>query len=399
MRRCCSSCCCVRAHVPGSRCCSPTLLVLFAPGPDQRRAQGHEHHVRGIRGAARPRCNCSSPITTAPETGATGAGVAAGLAAVLCSSVADRDAVRGRRGDAREARLAHRALFQVGPPAIGVRGVVRGGRAQGSRRRASRTPASDPRRHPLRLGARDRHVRSVHSIARIGGVARAGLRGRLFVLVRRSSPERRREAVIPLAMLLGAFVFALETGTRSLRPVWPQGANAVRAGHYMDVVAYLTVPAVAFVAEELVRRWRVAVAGVDRRSSSSRCRSTCTSSCRTRTHAHLGLALFRNTVLLIPRLPLAHEVPAHVSAVQGRRVARDRRMVAPRPTRGSAAAAARDQGQHRCRDVANLAGRRGRPDHTVSTVARSGSACTSRRERRFAFGDRECRSDTSSTGR
>jgi len=90
----------------------------------------------------------------------------------------------------------------------------------------------------------------------------------------------------------------------------------VRAGHYMDVVAYLVLPAIALVANEAVRRWRavapvlvalvvvVVPLNVHELVSHENGRAR-------------RLALFRNTALLIPRLPVAHEVPSALQPFVG----------------------------------------------------------------------------------
>ena len=127
----------------------------------------------------------------------------------------------------------------------------------------------------------------------------------------------------------------------------------------MDVVAYLTLPAVAFLAEEIVRRWRVATPAlvalfvlavplnVHELVSHENARAP-------------RLALFRNTVLLIPRLPIARSVPSAVQPFKGvaspvtvgwlLHAEREGRLPHPHVT----------EGQHRCRHVENLAVGRGR---------------------------------------
>jgi hypothetical protein len=108
-------------------------------------------------------------------------------------------------------------------------------------------------------------------------------------------------------MLAGAVFFAIETGIGRAY-LLEQGAGAVRGGHYMYVVAYLMLPAVALVAEAIVRRWRVvipvlvvlflvaipvnarALVEIENKQAPT-------------------LARFRSTLLLIPQLPLAKHVP------------------------------------------------------------------------------------------
>jgi hypothetical protein len=141
----------------------------------------------------------------------------------------------------------------------------------------------------------------------IGAVFIVALLFGLALVLRRAGPERRRQAVIPCAMLLGALFFAVETGVGRAY-LLRQGASAVRGGHYIDVVAYLVLPAVAFVAEEIIRRWRViapllAVLLLIAIPVNAR------ALVRTADEQASMLARFRGTVLLIPRLPLAKEVP------------------------------------------------------------------------------------------
>jgi len=240
--------------------------------------------------------------------------LAAGLLAVLCSSVAV--AMLFVVGVAMLVKRGWRiAVFQVGPPAVAfavwfaTTGHNDLGAGQPARLRP--LPAAIHFASVLVTGTFEAFTRT-HTI---GGLLVLVFLAVVFVLVRRSGPERRREAVIPLAMLLGAFVFAVETGI-GRSDLLAQGVTAVRAGHYMDVVAYLTLPAVAFVAEELVRRWRVSAPvlialfvvavplNVHELVAHENARAP-------------RLALFRNTVLLIPRLPLAHEVPASVVPYKG----------------------------------------------------------------------------------
>jgi hypothetical protein len=240
--------------------------------------------------------------------------VAAGLAAVLCSSVAI--AMLFVVGVAMLVKRGWRiALFQVGPPllAFTVWFATEGHKDVGAGHPARLRPIPEAMHFAsvLVTGTFEAFTRS-HGI---GGVLVLVFLVSLVVVWRAAGPERRREAVVPFAMLLGAFVFALETGL-GRSDLLAQGAVAVRAGHYMDVVAYLTLPAAAFLAEEVVRRWRAAIPvlvllfvvavplNVHDLVSHENARAP-------------RLALFRNTVLLIPRLPLAHKVPSHVQPFKG----------------------------------------------------------------------------------
>jgi hypothetical protein len=137
----------------------------------------------------------------------------------------------------------------------------------------------------------------------------------LVLALRHAAPERRTQAVVPCVMVLGAVVFAIETGL-GRADLLQRGARSVRAGHYLDVVAYLALPALAFVAEELVRRWRlvapaVAVVLVVLITLNTRVLVD-------REHFRSSrVSSLRNTMLLIPRLPLAKEVPRSVRPYNG----------------------------------------------------------------------------------
>jgi hypothetical protein len=108
-------------------------------------------------------------------------------------------------------------------------------------------------------------------------------------------------------MLLGAVFFAVETGVGRAY-LLDQGAGAVRGGHYMYAVAYLVLPVVGLVAEEIVRRWRVIAPALA---------VVLLVAIPVNAHAMVAieneqaptLARFRNTLLLIPQLPLAKHVP------------------------------------------------------------------------------------------
>jgi len=141
----------------------------------------------------------------------------------------------------------------------------------------------------------------------IGGVLIAFLLFGLYLVVRRAGPERRRQAVVPCAMVVGAFFFAVETGVGRAY-LLRQGARAVRGGHYMDVVAYLLLPAVAFVAEEIIRRWRV-IAPVLAVLLLIAIPANAHALVAIENHQAPTLARFRGTILLIPQLPVAKEVP------------------------------------------------------------------------------------------
>ncbi|MGO9874254.1 MAG: hypothetical protein ACLPVY_10685 [Acidimicrobiia bacterium] len=241
-------------------------------------------------------------------------GLAAGLAAVLCSSVAL--AMVFVVGVAMMFKRGWRiALFHVLPPTIAFSvwfaAIGHKDLGAGQPARLRPLPAAVHFASVLVTGTFEAFTRS----RGIGGVLVIVFLAGLCVVLRRASAERRRQAAVPVALLLGAFVFAVETGI-GRSDLLAQGESAVRAGHYLDVVAYLTLPSVAFLAEEIVRRWRLVAPAlvalfvvavplnVHELVSQEDARAP-------------RLALFRNTVLLIPRLALAHEVPASAVPFKG----------------------------------------------------------------------------------
>lgn len=233
-------------------------------------------------------------------------GLAAGLAAVLCSSVAVPMVLAV--GIAILVKRGWRvALVHVLPPAIAfsVWYAAVGHSDVGAGHPTQLRPLPEALHFAWVLvgGTLEAITRS----RGIGAVLIAVLLFGLYLVLRRAGAARRRQAVIPCAMLLGALFFAVETGLGRAY-VLRQGAGAVRQGHYMAVVAYLVLPAVAFVAEEIVRGWRViapvlAVLLLIAIPANARALVAIEND-----QAPL-VARFRDTILLIPRLPLAKEVP------------------------------------------------------------------------------------------
>ena len=232
-------------------------------------------------------------------------GLAAGLAAILCSSVAiPMVFVVGivmlvKRGW----RLA---LFHVLPPAIAFSIWY------ASLGRSNVGPGHPTQLRPLPQALHFALVLvegTFEAITRthgVGAVLLALFLVGLYLVLRRAGPERRRQAVVPYAMLVGALVFAFETGL-GRADILRRGASAIRGGHYMDVVAYLVLPSVAFVAEELIRRWRL-IAGIlvvfflIAVPANARC-------ARRQEANNPRAAYFRDTIVAIPRLALAKKVP------------------------------------------------------------------------------------------
>jgi len=241
-------------------------------------------------------------------------GLAAGLAAVLCSSVAI--AMLFVVGVAMMLTRGWRIMvFHVLPPAIAFTlwfaAIGHKDLGAGQPARLRPLPSAVHFASVLVTGTLEAFTRS-HGT---GGVFVFVVVAALVVALRRASPQRRRQAAIPVALLAGAFVFAVETGL-GRSDLLAQGASAVRAGHYMDVVAYLTLPSIAFVAEEIVRRWRPVAPALVALFVVAVPLNVHDLVARENARAP-RLALFRNTVLLIPRLALAHDVPATVVPFNG----------------------------------------------------------------------------------
>ncbi len=121
--------------------------------------------------------------------------------------------------------------------------------------------------------------------------------------------------MVPCALLCGAFFVAIETGLGRADFV-ELGASKVRQGHYMDIVAYLALPSFVWVAEQLARRWRVVAPALV---------VLLVVAIAANTHALVDgarestpeRALFEDTVLAIPTLALASEVPRTIKPFGG----------------------------------------------------------------------------------
>jgi hypothetical protein len=128
--------------------------------------------------------------------------------------------------------------------------------------------------------------------------------------------ERRRRAAAPGALLIGAVLFLVIAGLGRAKP--PTGAvrlfpAPVAPSRYLHMVAALTVPALAVAADAVVRRWRLLgpavlvllVIGIPG---------------NVKELADLGRnqtwRAYRQFILSLPRLPVAHEVPRWVRPAQ-----------------------------------------------------------------------------------
>lgn len=241
-------------------------------------------------------------------------GLAAGLLGLLCSGVAVAMVFvvgvtmlvkRGRRI----------ALFHVLPAAIVFSlwylSIGRNDNVAGQPARLHSLPSAVHFAWVLVTGT----FGSLSRASVLGGVVVAALVVGVVLAARHVAPERRSDAVVPCAMLLGALFFAIETGL-GRADLLKVGASAVLAGHYMDVVAYLSLPAVAWLIEAVVRHWRrvmpaVLVGFLVLIPLNARAFVSHANASRQRQ------ILFRNTVLLIPRLPLATKVPRSIEPYVG----------------------------------------------------------------------------------
>jgi hypothetical protein len=234
-------------------------------------------------------------------------GLACGLTALLCSSVAV--AMLFVVGVAVTIRRGWRiALVHVGPP-VAVFAVW-----YGTLGHKDPAPGSPTRLRPLPQTFHFTWVLvsvTFESITRTPGGVGLVLVALLViggVVAQRSGGEEfRRRAVVPFAMLVGAFAFAAETGFGRADLV-EQGHRTMRIGHYMFVVALLALPAVALVIDELARRRRlvtvVAAALFLVVIPPNIHTFVSVENARGRREAS-----FRNVVLLIPRLPVTKVVP------------------------------------------------------------------------------------------
>jgi hypothetical protein len=183
-------------------------------------------------------------------------GVAAGLAAIMCSLVgvpmvtAVGLAALIRRG-------WRAALFHVGPLAyiFAMWWLVAGGHTYAGYHNLAHTISF------MRIGL-TATFEAVAQVRFLGIVVAVGL----FVgLVSAWGPprglERRRVIAMPAALLAGAFVFLAITGWgrsgQGNGPAIVFGPEHARESRYLDVVAALLLPALAVAASALIRRWKM----------------------------------------------------------------------------------------------------------------------------------------------
>jgi hypothetical protein len=159
---------------------------------------------------------------------------------------------------------------------------------------------------------------TIESLSRVGGAGLVfGLIGviGLVLALWKADAVRRREAVVPCALLLAAAFFTIETGL-GRADLLAQGSKAIRQGHYMAAVAFLSLPALAFLAEETVRHFRrVAVVFA----------SLLVVAIGANTHTLINdadakrpaVAQFRNTVLAIPQIAQEAAAPRGLRPFKG----------------------------------------------------------------------------------
>jgi hypothetical protein len=151
--------------------------------------------------------------------------------------------------------------------------------------------------------------------AKVGGLLVVVFLVGLVVVLRSAGAERRREAVVPCALLAAGFALALETGL-GRADLLDRGASTVRLGHYMYAVAYLAFPAVGFLAEEVVRR-RHLVAPVLAGALVVMIAFNAHALVDQENASRADTEQFRDTVLLMPRLAAGKRVPDALRPLSG----------------------------------------------------------------------------------
>jgi hypothetical protein len=121
--------------------------------------------------------------------------------------------------------------------------------------------------------------------------------------------QRRVQLAAPLALLLGAVVFALVTGLG--RGASPSGNAGASASRYLHIIAALSIPALAVASDAVIRRWRVAapvmlvalLVGVP---------GNLVVAVRHGDANRATAAFYRPYILTLPRLPVARVLPTGI---------------------------------------------------------------------------------------
>lgn len=124
-----------------------------------------------------------------------------------------------------------------------------------------------------------------------------------------SADRRRRALAAPLALLVGAVVFAVVTGVGRGAPVVGLGGTPAGSSRYLHVITALLLAAVGVAADALITRWRVAaplvlvalVVGVP---------GNIAVAIRHGDQYRAIAAFYRPYILTLPRLPVAAVLPA-----------------------------------------------------------------------------------------
>ena len=128
-----------------------------------------------------------------------------------------------------------------------------------------------------------------------------------------ASPGRRhKDLAAPLALLVGAVVFALVTGAgRGAPPAGIATAQVAAKSRYLHIIAALSIPALAVAADAVIRRWRFAapvvlvalLIGVP---------GNIAVAVQHGDENRATAAFFRPFILTLPRLPVAAVLPRGV---------------------------------------------------------------------------------------
>lgn len=118
----------------------------------------------------------------------------------------------------------------------------------------------------------------------------------------RSTNELRRVAAAPVALFVGAFVFLLITGSG-------RGAGIALASRYSYVVASLVLPAIAIAAEAFMLRWRIATPILALALACAIVGNVRLFDNAGQQRAADFQRAFREAFFLVPRLPIASEMP------------------------------------------------------------------------------------------
>lgn len=115
--------------------------------------------------------------------------------------------------------------------------------------------------------------------------------------------ERRRQAAMPLGLLVGAAVFVLATGLM-------RGAVLIRdESRYVYVTAALLLPALGLATDAVMRRWRACVPIIALLGSIGIVGNVQAADEYVQSSVYRDIGWYKHLFLYLPRLPVAREVP------------------------------------------------------------------------------------------